>query len=32
MLDANVPFLTVMATGMPFIGRGWARRPLWIYT
>jgi NAD(P)-dependent dehydrogenase (short-subunit alcohol dehydrogenase family) len=21
-LDANVPFLTVMATGMPFIGRG----------
>jgi hypothetical protein len=21
-LDANVPFLTVMATKMPFIGRG----------
>lgn len=21
-LDANVPFLTVMATTMPFIGRG----------
>jgi hypothetical protein len=21
-LDANVPFMTVMATGMPYIGRG----------
>jgi hypothetical protein len=21
-LDANIPFLTVMATSMPFIGRG----------
>ena len=21
-LEANVPFLTVMATGMPYIGRG----------
>ncbi len=26
-LEANVQFMTVMATKMPFVGRGWPRRP-----
>ena len=26
-LDANVQFMTIMATNMPFVGRGWGGSP-----